>query len=95
VAPWKRTIAGTIVAESTAALLASGSVQELRSQSRTAFSGRLPELDGQRAGGHDRGGHVSAGRCQPGASASLRTQALGAPTLGRDLESAEVKTDEG
>jgi quercetin dioxygenase-like cupin family protein len=48
VAQWKRMIVGTIAAASTAALLASGSVQERRSQSRTAFSGKLPALDGQR-----------------------------------------------
>jgi quercetin dioxygenase-like cupin family protein len=48
VVKWKRIIVGTIAAASTAALLASGSAQERRSQSRTAFSGKLPALDGQR-----------------------------------------------
>jgi quercetin dioxygenase-like cupin family protein len=36
-----------MIAASTAALLASGSTQAPRSQSRTAFSGKLPALDGQ------------------------------------------------
>jgi quercetin dioxygenase-like cupin family protein len=48
VAYWKRMIVGTIAAASTAALVASGSAQNRRSQSRTVFSGKLPALDGQR-----------------------------------------------
>jgi quercetin dioxygenase-like cupin family protein len=48
VTEWKWMIGGMIGAVSTAALLASGSAQALRSQSRTAFSGKLPALDGQR-----------------------------------------------
>jgi quercetin dioxygenase-like cupin family protein len=47
-AQWQRMIVGTIAAASTAALLASGAVQDRRSHSRTAFSGTLPALDGQR-----------------------------------------------
>lgn len=43
----KWSIVGTIAAASTTALLA-GAGQGGRSQSRTAFSGKLPALDGQR-----------------------------------------------
>ena len=46
-AQWKWIIVGTIAAASTTALLA-GAGQGGRSQSRTAFSGKLPALDGQR-----------------------------------------------
>jgi quercetin dioxygenase-like cupin family protein len=48
VVEWKRMIVGTIAATSTAVLVASGAAQDRRSQSRTAFSGKLPALDGQR-----------------------------------------------
>jgi quercetin dioxygenase-like cupin family protein len=44
---WQRISGAAIVTMSTA-LLASGAWQERRSQSRTAFSGKLPALDGQR-----------------------------------------------
>ena len=44
----KRISAAAITAVSTAALLASAAPQDRRSQSRTAFSGKLPALDGQR-----------------------------------------------
>ncbi len=47
-AQWKWIIVAAIAAASTTALLARGSVQEGRSQSRTAFAGKLPALDGQR-----------------------------------------------
>src|SRR5262245_9414603 len=46
--PWRWISVATVAAASTAALLASGVVQERASRSRTAFSGKLPALDGQR-----------------------------------------------
>jgi quercetin dioxygenase-like cupin family protein len=45
---WKRIIGGAIAIVSAAALLASAAAQDRRSQSRTAFSGKLPALDGRR-----------------------------------------------
>lgn len=46
--PSKWISVATVAAVSTAALLASGTAQDRRSQSRTAFSGTLPALNGQR-----------------------------------------------
>jgi quercetin dioxygenase-like cupin family protein len=48
VTTWKSISVATLAISSTAAILASSAVQDRRSQSRTAFSGKLPALDGQR-----------------------------------------------
>jgi len=48
VTTWKSIRVATLAISSTAAILASSAVQDRRSQSRTAFSGKLPALDGQR-----------------------------------------------
>jgi hypothetical protein len=45
---WKWIGVTMVAAASAAALLASGGAQERASTSRTAFSGRLPALDGRR-----------------------------------------------
>jgi quercetin dioxygenase-like cupin family protein len=45
---WTRIGIATLGAASTAVLLASGTVQDRTSRSRTAFSGKLPALDGER-----------------------------------------------
>jgi len=45
---WRQIGIATVVAASTAAVLASGGSQDRTSRSRTAFTGKLPVLDGQR-----------------------------------------------
>ena len=45
---WRQFGIATVVAASTAAVLGSGGSQDRTSRSRTAFTGKLPVLDGQR-----------------------------------------------